>query len=98
MEITFTLDEKSLDAVRKMIREENESFFQNFREKLEKKPRYFTREEAAKLLRVTTQTLWLWDRDGILKARKIGTKVLYPEYLINQYQEINNPTRAPDLR
>lgn len=36
-----------------------------------------TREEAAKILNVTVQTLWRWAKEGILNPVKIGTKVLY---------------------
>lgn len=36
-----------------------------------------TREEASRLLKVSFPTLWKWNKDGILKAKKMGKKVFY---------------------
>lgn len=36
-----------------------------------------SREETAKLLGVSTTTLFLWNRNLILKAKKIGRRVYY---------------------
>ncbi|AMA49652.1 helix-turn-helix transcriptional regulator [Flavobacterium covae] len=36
-----------------------------------------SREETAKMLGVSTTTLFLWNRDAILKAKKIGRRVYY---------------------
>lgn len=41
--------------------------------------KFLTREETAKLLRVSYVTLWDWTNKGIIKASKIGTRVLYLE-------------------
>lgn len=38
---------------------------------------YVSRKEACNLLKVSKVTLYNWDKKGILKARKIGTRVLY---------------------
>lgn len=36
-----------------------------------------TREETAKLLRVSTTSLYLWNRDKILENKKISNRVYY---------------------
>lgn len=36
-----------------------------------------TREETAKLLRVSTTSLYLWNRDKILEHKKISNRVYY---------------------
>lgn len=35
--------------------------------------------EAAKMLHVSRQTLFNWNRDGVLRHRKIGNRILYYE-------------------
>lgn len=36
-----------------------------------------TREEVKNILKVSYPTLWKYNRDGILKAKKIGSRVYY---------------------
>jgi len=36
-----------------------------------------TREEAKKLLRLSYTTLWKYNKDKVLKAKKIGSRVYY---------------------
>ncbi|MYY43533.1 helix-turn-helix domain-containing protein [Elizabethkingia anophelis] len=38
---------------------------------------YYTREETAKLLKVSFPTLFHWNKDGKLKAKKLGKRVYY---------------------
>lgn len=38
---------------------------------------YYTREETAKLLRVSVTTLYHWNKSGILNHTKIGNRVYY---------------------
>src|SRR5436309_340315 len=38
---------------------------------------YLTRKEVAHLLKITLPTLHDWTKNGLLKAYKIGTRVLY---------------------
>ena len=40
-------------------------------------PEFYTREETAKLLRVSVTTLYQWNRSGILNHTKIGNRVYY---------------------
>lgn len=48
---------------------------------------FLTREETAKLLKVSTTTLFLWNRDSILKAKKIGRRVYYSKSEV--YNKLN---------
>ncbi len=43
----------------------------------EKDSDLLTRYETAKLLKVSTTSLFIWNRDSILKAKKIGRRVYY---------------------
>lgn len=48
---------------------------------------FLTREETGKLLKVSTTTLFLWNRDSILKAKKIGRRVYYSKSEV--YNKLN---------
>lgn len=48
---------------------------------------FLTREATAKLLSVSTTTLFLWDRNSILKAKKIGRRVYYSKSEV--YNKLN---------
>lgn len=48
---------------------------------------FLTREETAKLLKVSTTTLFLWNRDSVLKAKKIGRRVYYSKSEV--YNKLN---------
>ncbi|MBG6187081.1 helix-turn-helix domain-containing protein [Flavobacterium sp. CAN_S2] len=45
-------------------------------------PELLTREEVAKMLKVSYTTLFLWNRDNILEAKKIGKRVFYQRSVI----------------
>ena len=53
----------------------------------EKESDFLTREETAKLLKVSTTTLFLWNRDSILKAKKLGRRVYYSKKEV--YNKLN---------
>jgi len=42
--------------------------------------RILTRQEVAKMLKVDYSTMWRWNRDGILPARRVGPKRIYYLY------------------
>ncbi len=44
---------------------------------------YLTREEVAKLLRISLPTLHDWTKTGTIKAYRIGRRVLYKENEVN---------------
>lgn len=48
---------------------------------------YLTRDEVARRLGVAKSTLWRWDRAGYLKATRIGGKCVYPEDVINSFEQ-----------
>ena len=43
----------------------------------DKEPRYYSRKEAAEILKVTLQTLYNMTKNGMITAKKIGRKVIY---------------------
>jgi excisionase family DNA binding protein len=49
-----------------------------------KKENLLTVKQVAELFGVTRITLWRWDRDGTLKAHKIGRNIRYKESVINK--------------
>jgi predicted DNA-binding transcriptional regulator AlpA len=51
---------------------------------------YLTREDAKKLLRLSYTTLWKYDKEKILPARRIGSRVYYLKSDIEQLLDINN--------
>ncbi|WP_411898131.1 helix-turn-helix domain-containing protein [Elizabethkingia occulta] len=68
------IDSKSFGQfIQEIIRKELSEYKVNTQEEKE----YYTREETSKLLNVSYPTLFQWNRDGILKARKIGKRVYY---------------------
>lgn len=47
-----------------------------------------TREDVSNLLKVSYPTLWAWNKNGILTAKKIGKKVFYKkEDVMGQLRE-----------
>ncbi|WP_067150269.1 helix-turn-helix domain-containing protein [Pseudotamlana agarivorans] len=79
-----------------------EEFFEVFRKEIlsliekkdsivQKNPRedkeYFTREEAKDLLKVSYATLWKYNKNGVLRATKIGSKVYYKRKDIDDAME-----------
>lgn len=46
--------------------------------------RYITREEVSKLLRISLPTLTDWCKIGIVKSYKIGNRVLFKEFEIDE--------------
>ena len=44
---------------------------------LQKEPRYYSRKETAELLRVTLPTLARLTKDGLIAAKRVGSRILY---------------------
>ena len=61
-------------------------------EKSEQKPveEYLQRSEAARILGVSTNTLWRWAKDGYLSPVKIGHKSAYKLSDINKIRQLNS--------
>ncbi|EQB90586.1 helix-turn-helix domain-containing protein, partial [Elizabethkingia anophelis] len=52
---------------------------------------YYTREETAKLLKVSFPTLFHWNKDGKLKAKKLGKRVYYSKEDVKEaLNKLNN--------
>ncbi|MCT3845995.1 excisionase family DNA-binding protein [Elizabethkingia anophelis] len=52
---------------------------------------YYTREETAKLLNVSYPTLFHWNKDGKLKAKKLGKRVYYSKEDVKEaLNKLNN--------
>lgn len=49
-----------------------------------------SRDEAAKFLHVSKQTLFNWEKVGYLTPTRAGRRVLYPVELLRQFTNINN--------
>ncbi|MBB6372556.1 helix-turn-helix domain-containing protein [Chryseobacterium shigense] len=59
--------------IQKLVREELEKIIPVQSEEKE----FYTREETAKLLNVSLTTLFHWNNQGVLKAKKLGKRVYY---------------------
>ncbi|GAA5100519.1 helix-turn-helix domain-containing protein [Chryseobacterium ginsengisoli] len=59
--------------IQKLVREELEKVIPAQSEEKE----FYTREETSKLLNVSLTTLFHWNNQGVLKAKKIGKRVYY---------------------
>lgn len=46
---------------------------------------FLTRTQAAKALGVTLTTLYVWDKNGILPAQRLGKKVFYKTSTIDNF-------------
>ena len=53
-------------------------------------PEMLTRDEAAKFLHVSKQTLFNWERLNYLVPVRVGRRVLYPAELLRQFANSNN--------
>ena len=64
------------DAVKQELQKITELFKLNGKDSKEESE-LLTRDETAKLLQVSTTTLFIWNRDSILKAKKMNRLVYY---------------------
>ena len=44
-------------------------------------------KQASALLGVNRSTLWSWEKTGYLKPLRVGRKVMYPAYVINDLRK-----------
>jgi len=66
-DLGLLIEEKVTKAVEKIVKNQQSPQEKNL----------YTRKEASELLDVSFTTLFLWNNQGILKAKKIGKKVFY---------------------
>lgn len=55
-------------------------------------PDMFSRKETAKFLRISLPTLHDWTKEGLIRAYRIGNRVLYKKVDIDQALNLINPT------
>ena len=65
------------EQLREMISEIFTQKISDLQPHQEQTPKYLTRQETADLLHVSLVTLHQWNREGTLKPRRIGNRVLY---------------------
>lgn len=65
----------------------------------EKEPRYYSRRETARILKMTLPTLARLTKDGLITAKKVGSRILYDAEAIDEavkerktfkYKRVNN--------
>ena len=71
------VDAKDIEQIKSAIESLCEKVDQLLDNRLEHSDTYLTSEEAAKLLKVTTHTLWQWRKAGTLKCSQIGRKIYF---------------------
>ena len=84
----ITIDVESLtEIMRDLISEElNKAFLNKVEQNIEEhKIELLTRTECAKLLKISTTTLWKITKEGELSSQKIGAKVLYLKDDVENY-------------
>lgn len=83
--ITIDIPESALARVREVIEQTVSQVLENRAKQILAEPRLLTREEAAKLLRISLPTLRNLERNGSLIPRRAGRKVLYDAQCIDLY-------------
>ena len=65
----------------------------------EREPRYYSRRETARILKMTLPTLARLTKDGLITAKKVGNRILYEAEAIDaavkenkvfKYKRVNN--------
>ena len=63
----------------------------NINKEAQQEKELYTREETAKLLKVSFPTLFHWNKDGKLKAKKLGKRVYYSKQDVKEaLNKLNN--------
>ncbi|MCB0486283.1 MAG: helix-turn-helix domain-containing protein [Flavobacteriaceae bacterium] len=72
------LNTLELSDIKKIVEEALENKLKGFLEpQPENKLELLTRKDTAKLLRISLPTLHDWTKNGVIKAHRIGNRVLY---------------------
>jgi len=53
----------------------------------------YTGEEVSEKFKVSDTTLWRWHKEGIIKRKKIGNRIYYPETEIKRLCHIKGDNR-----
>jgi hypothetical protein len=76
MKAEFQFTPEDLQTLRGLIREELREELASMKKE---EPKYYTREEAAQLLKITLPTLHSWTVKGLIQKSKIQNRVLYED-------------------
>lgn len=79
----ITLHNFELSDIKKVVEEVLESKLKGFTSQKKKELKLLTRKDTAKLLCISLPTLHEWTKSGIIKAHRIGNRVLYKHDEIN---------------
>ena len=71
------LIQASLSDIEAVVRKVLDRLNDLMPQRKEDTPLYLTRDEAAKMLRISLPTLADWTRQGMIPAQRIGRRVLY---------------------
>lgn len=75
-------------AIIKQVLQEQEDKIRSFYEKRNESDQYYTREEAAEILKVHTRTIDAYRRDGLLgPEKKIGNRVLIEREYVDRIDQ-----------
>ncbi len=88
-EVKFIVDlpEEVLQKIEQRIVETLDRVLSQRVESILAKPKNLTRSEAAKKLRVSLPTLAAYEKQGLLKAQRIGRRVTFSERDLDAYLE-----------
>ena len=65
---------------------------------MQKEPKFYSRKETAQLLHVTLPTLARLTKDGLITAKKVGSRILYDAASIDQAVRENRVLRYKRAR
>lgn len=64
----------------------------------QKEPKFYSRREAAKILHVTLPTLARFTKDGLITAKKVGSRILYDAEAIDEAVKENRMFKYKRVR
>lgn len=84
---------KDIEFLKATIEKIIEKVDQLLNDRLENADTYLTNEEATKLLKVSSRTLFKWRQEGVLKCSQIGRKVYFKNKDVQALIERNTLNR-----
>lgn len=73
-----------LSDIKKVVEEVLENKLKGFQNSKKTELKFLTRKDTAKLLCISLPTLHEWTKTGIVKAHRIGNRVLFKQEEVNQ--------------
>lgn len=81
---SIILENVSADLLKSLVRDAIREEFQSINTVSNETKKYWTRKEAASLLKISLVTLNYYTKTGVLKGSRIGSRVLYADEDIQQ--------------